>query len=124
MTSLQKSYRGLNNVKILVIGFVTYEGLDDEEELEMILVINQNNNNYYYLVSDSESNDKAHDNLFDENINNEVEATLIAIVNAKVVWAMKKLQASYNKDANKILEEVAQKLLFKKILTFRLTWPW
>ena len=46
--------------------------------------------------------------LVDEYICNEVKLTPEAIVNAKVVSAMKKLLSSYSNDANKILEEAGQ----------------
>ena len=39
-------------------------------------------------------------------------------VNAKVVQAMKKLQTSYYKDANKIVEQAAQEKAAKKNLIF------
>ena len=34
---------------------MSYEGLDDDEKLEMVPVINQNDNNNYNVVSDFES---------------------------------------------------------------------
>ena len=47
------------------------------------LIFNQNNNNYYYIVSDSESDDKAKENLFDEDPNGYIEATPKINVNEK-----------------------------------------
>ena len=79
----------------------SYEGSDDEEKLKTIPLINKNNNNN--VVSDSNSdNDNNNDkeNLFDEVIDNEVKAT---------PHAMKKLQASYNDNVNKIVKQLQKK---------------
>ena len=105
---LHKSYKNWSKVEKPVTVPMTYESPDDDEECKTIPVINQNNNSNYNAVSNSkyESNDK--DNLFNEVVNEEVEATHKTTVNAKVVQAMKKLQAPYNKDANKIIKEAAQ----------------
>ena len=54
---------------------MSYEESDDDDEVKMVTAINQNNNNDCYVVSDFKSNDKAEENLFDEDIDNEVEAT-------------------------------------------------
>ena len=82
-----------------------YEGSKDEEELKAVAVVNQNNKNSN-VVSDfeSESDDKAEENVFDEHIDDKVEATSKTTINAKVIRSMKKLQALYNDDVNKILE--------------------
>ena len=87
---------------------MSYEGSDDKEELKMLPVINQNNNNYYDIVSDSNGDNELEENFFDEEINDEFEATTKTTINAKVVQAKKKLQALYNNDANKIVKEAAQ----------------
>ena len=62
---------------------------DEEEEVEMAPKNNENNNNSYNIVSNSESDDE--ENIFDEDVGNEVELTPEITVNAKVVQAMKKL---------------------------------
>ena len=62
---------------------------------------NQTNHNNYNVVSNSESNDE--ENIFDEDVDNEVESHLQTTVNAYVICAMKKLQALYNSNANKIV---------------------
>ena len=49
--------------------------LDDEEEPKPVTVINQNKNNNYHLVSDSKFKSNNEENLFDEDVNIEVEAT-------------------------------------------------
>ena len=46
------------------------------------------------------------ENLFDEDIDDTVIASPKTMINTKVIQAMKKLQASYNNNANKIIEEV------------------
>ena len=38
---------------------ISYDGSDDEEEVETVLAYNENNINNYNLVSNSESDDKA-----------------------------------------------------------------
>ena len=73
---------------------------------------------YYYVVSDSKSDDNTKDNLFNEEVNNKVEATLQTTVNAIVVWTMKKLQASYNDNADKIVMEVTKKKDAKENMNF------
>ena len=52
---------------------------------------------------------------FDEDINDQVIALPQTTVNTKVIWAMKKLQASYNNDVNKIIKEVTQAKVSKKL---------
>ena len=44
-------------------------------------------------------------NFFDEDIDDKVKATPQTTINVKVVPAMKKLQASYNNDTNKIIKQ-------------------
>ena len=91
---------------------MSYEGLDDEEELEIVPVDNRNNNVNVVSNSDSNSSDKDfknnEGNFFDEDINNQVIASPKITVNTKVIQAMKKLPASHNNDANKIIKEVMQ----------------
>ena len=90
----------------------SYEASNKEEELEMVpVVINNNNVN---VVSNSKSdsgeddfkNDE--DNFFDEDIDDQVKATPKTTISAKVVQAMKKLQASYNDNASKIIEQATK----------------
>ena len=45
------------------------------------------------------------DILFDEDVNGLVIASPTTPVNSKLIRAMKKLQASYNDDANNIIQE-------------------
>ena len=73
-------------------------------EKEELKTVNQNNsNNNVVSDSDSVSDHKNEDNVFDAGINNKVEATPKTTINAKVVHVTKKLQASCNDDANKII---------------------
>ena len=93
----------------------SYDGLDDEEEHEMIPIVNQNNN-YCNTVSDSESkseDNEGKENVFDKDIDKEVKAT--PTINAKVVQAMKKLQALYNDNANKNCQESCKQKMLTKI---------
>ena len=73
----------------------TYEGMDDEEELQTVpIAINTNNVN---VLSDSDSGsskddiENNDDNIFDGDIDNQVNATPQTTINVKVVQAMKKL---------------------------------
>ena len=68
--------------------------MDDNDDVKMVTIINQNNNNSYNVVSICKIDDKANKNLFDKDVNDQVEATPKITVNAKVVQAMKKFQAS------------------------------
>ena len=58
---------------------MSYEGLDDMEELQKVLVVINNNN--VNVVSDSKNDsskddfENDNDNFFDENIHNQVKAT-------------------------------------------------
>ena len=89
----------------------SYEGSDDEEERKIVPVDNKNNVNVV-RDSDIDSSDKDSKNneghIFDEDINDQVIASFKTTVNAKVIWAMKKLQTLYNDDANKIIKEAKQ----------------
>ena len=62
---------------------MSYEGLDDEEELKMVPAVNQNNNNYKVVSnSKSESDDKeVEENVFDNDIDEKEEATPKTIIN-------------------------------------------
>ena len=103
---------------------MSYEGSNDEEEIKTIPVIHQNNNNNYNVVNDSESQSNNWKNLFDEDFDVEVKATLKITINAKVVHAMKKLQALYNNNVNKIVNKAAQEKTANKNWIFSLTWSW
>ena len=92
---------------------MSYEGTDKEEELETVPVAS--NNSKLNVVSDSDSGSIKKDfennnNFFHEDIDHQVKITLQTIINAKVVWAMKRLQALYNDNANKIVKQ--KKLYF------------
>ena len=75
------------------------------------VVITTNNVN---VVSDFDSDsskddiENNYDNFFYKDINDQVKATPQTTINGKVVQAMKKLQASYNNNANKIVEQATQ----------------
>ena len=60
LSFLQKSYRDYNKVKNPVLVTMSYEGMDDEEELKMVPVINHDDNDYNVLsYSKSESDNKS-----------------------------------------------------------------
>ena len=108
MNFLEKSYDAWIKVEKSTIIPVSYQGLDDYEEVKIVLIDNENNYNYYNVVSDS-----AHDNEVKEKF-------LKTRCKIKLKWpprpcliqsvaCMKNLQAFYNEDANKIVEQVAEK---------------
>ena len=108
MTFLQKSYGDWSKVEKPVLFPISYEGSEeDDDDVKMVPVINQNNSNDFKVVSDSKSNDKANKNLFNKDVNDEVDAVPKNIVKAKVGQSLKKLQTSYNKDAKRIVKEAA-----------------
>ena len=83
----------------------SYEGTDDEEEVDMVPA----NDNYYQqhkVVSDSESDVEAKENLSEE-IDDKIEVTPKTILKQKVVCVMKTLQVSFNVDTNKTVEQAA-----------------
>ena len=58
---------------------MSYDGSDDEEELQMVPIVSENNNNSN-VVSDSDSDDDNNNNndnekVFDEDIDDEIKAT-------------------------------------------------
>ena len=83
----------------------TYEGLYDEEELEMVNVISKNNNNYYNIVSDFKSDDETNTKLSNEKMMTKRKQSPRPLSMQK--W-YKPWQASYNKGDNKIVKEAAQ----------------
>ena len=82
--------------------------------LQLIIII------FVNIVSDSNSDDikNDNDNFFDEDIDNKVKATPHTTINAKVIRAMKKMQASYNDDAKKIVLQAAKEKSAVKNLNF------
>ena len=97
----------------------SYEGWKDEEELKTVPLVN--NNNISDILTNSKSDDgikNDNKNIFDDDINDEVEATTETTINAKVVLAMKKLQALYNDNANKFVEQTTKEKRAIKNLNF------
>ena len=87
---------------------MSYEESNEEEELKMPSVINNYNKSNVVSDSDRDNDTKKDDkNFFDEDIDNEVKATPKTTINTKVVWSKKKPQASYNDNANKIIEQAS-----------------
>ena len=119
VTFLQKSYGEYSKVEKPVVLNRSYEGSDDEKELEIVPVDKKNNN--VNIVSDSNSDSTNEDfennqgNFFDKDINNQVIVSPETTVNAKVIQAMKKLQALYNNDTNKIIKEAMQVKVSKNL---------
>ena len=97
---------------------MNYEGLNKEEVLETVLVVNNNNNINVVSNSDSDSSEEDVENnedFFDKGINDQVIISPQITVNAKVIHAMKNLQALYNEDANKIIKETTQDKAIKNL---------
>ena len=111
VTFLHKSYGEYCKVEKPVILPTSYEGLDNEEEPEIVSI--ENNDNGLNVVSNSNSDSSDNDletngeNLFDEDVDNEVIASPKTMMNAKVIQAMKELQAYYKDDANKLVKEAS-----------------
>ena len=69
---------------------------------------NVNNRNVIRDSNIDNDNNNKNENIFDEYIDDKLEVTSITTTNAKVVQTMKKLQAVYNDDANKIINQASQ----------------
>ena len=126
MTFLHKSYGDYSKIEKPVLVTTSYEGSNDKEGLETVPIVNQNNDNYD-VVSDSKSesdDNKAEENIFDDDIDEEVKATPKTTVNAKVVLVMKKLQASYNDDASKIVKQATKEIGTNKNLNLLIDLVW
>ena len=112
MTFLQKSYGEYAKVEKPAALTTSYEGLDEEEEPKGGTWNGSCSNVNVVRYSDSDSSEEdfkyKKGNLFDEDINDQVKVSPQTTVTAKVVWALKKFQASYNEDANKIIKEATQ----------------
>ena len=109
MTFLQKSYSEYSKVEKPVLVTLSFEGSDEEDELKTFPIISQTNkNNHLVSNSNSDSDGKNQENIFNEDIGKEVKVTPNTTFNAKVVHAMKKLKASYNNNANKIIKQATQ----------------
>ena len=90
MTFLQKSYGEYSKVEKPAVLNTSYEGSDDEKELEIVPI--DNNDNNINVVSDSD-NDSSDEN-FEINKKNFFEKSPPkTTIDTKVVRAMKKLQA-------------------------------
>ena len=63
-------------------------------------------------------------NYFDDNMDNQVKASPQTTLNSKVVQAMKKLQAPYSDNANKIIKHAMQEKMPLKIQIFSSIWLW
>ena len=60
-------------------------------------------------------------NLFDQEMNEELEVTLQTTLNPKVLMSLRNLQASYSEDANKIIIQAKQVKVINEIQIFSLT---
>ena len=109
VTFLQKSYGEYTKVDKPVVVTTSYEGSDEEEELETVHIVTNNSNVNVVSDSDSDSSEEDfennNDNFFDKYINDQMKVTLQTTINIKVVQAMKKLQALYNVNVNKIVKQ-------------------
>ena len=81
---------------------MSYEGSDENEEVETVLDDNENDINNYYVVSNSNSDDEAKENFFGWQ---KIKVMPMTTLNQKLVQAMKNFQAWYDEDANKIVEQ-------------------
>ena len=83
---------------------MSYDGLDEDDEVNTVLTNNQNDSYYCNVYSNFKSNEEAEENLF-EKVDDEIKVTPKTTFNSKAVHVKKNLQALYNKDANKIIEQ-------------------
>ena len=95
---------------------MSYKESDDDEEVQMVSVHNENNSNNYNVVSTLES-DEVEENLFEEQVEDEIKATPKTTVNPKV-RVTKILHALYDEDMSKIVEHAAQENTVNKTLNF------
>ena len=100
------------------IGWVSDDGSDEEDD-EPIPV---NNGNYSIVNDDSNSNDEIEKNIGDHEFDEELKVTLAIILNQKVIRVMKNLQALYDEDMNKIVEQATQEKAVCENLNFWLIW--
>ena len=100
VTFLQKFYIEYTKVEKPVLVTMSYEGLNDEEELKMVSIVNENNN--VNKITDIKNDNE---NVFNKDIDNKVEVTPKTTINAKVTHAMKKLQALFDNGVNKIIKQ-------------------
>ena len=70
---------------------VIYEVLDDYDKVETVSEINQNDNNNDNVVGNFKSDDEAKENIFCENVNDEVDLTPKTMISPKGVLALRKL---------------------------------
>ena len=119
VTFLDKSYSECRKVEKPVILTMNYERSNGEEEPEIVPV--ECNNNGVNIVTNSD-NDLSNDdlknneeNLFDEEVDDKVISTTKPTLNAKAVWAMKKLQALYIDNVNKIIKDATHVKISKKL---------
>ena len=83
-----------------------------------ILAHNENNSNNYNVISDSESDNEVEENVFEEQLEDELKVNPKNTLNPTVVFAMTNLHASYNEDAKSNKEQAAQEKLGKIIKFF------
>ena len=86
-----------------------YDGLDDNEAMETVF-------------SNSECDQEAKENVFEEQVEDEIKMTPKTTPNPKVVLAIKNLHVLYNEDANKIvLSKLLKKYSKRKFKIFDLS---
>ena len=83
--------------------------------MSQMMMVNQFKKIIYY---DLDCKEKEEGNLFEWEKDEELEVTPKTTLNPKVVGAMKNLQASYNKDPNKIVEQAKQEKAVRENLNF------
>ena len=75
-------------------------------DIEMVTENNDINNDYNIFSNDLDGQEE---NLFNQQIDKELEVIPKTTLNPKVIRVVKNLQASYNKNANKIVKQVNEK---------------
>ena len=98
MTFSNKTHGEWSKVAKTVMVPMSYEDKED------VVFTNNNNNKYNDVVKNSESDELTQENLFGKDVEDKMKVNPKNALNAKVVHAMKNLQALYDEDTNKIVE--------------------
>ena len=75
MTFLEKSNSERNKVEKLTVAPMSYEGLNEDEEVEIVLAHDENNDNNHNIVIVSESDDEVKENLFEVQMEEDIKVT-------------------------------------------------
>ena len=75
VTFLDKFYGEWNKVEKATVVSMSYQGLDDDKEVETVLGNKDTNNNIYNLASNVESKNEIEQHFFQDQIKDEIKRT-------------------------------------------------